>query len=134
MTEPTRYCTHCGYALEGVTSPQCPECGKPWEHRFDFTYSAESLEKRRHSDLRRRVSYLLIVATVYCLPGFVVFPLIGLKFGCWTLFVYGLWIAVIVWCARSILDTSRITSAFLWIAIGAAIGVIIALPDGGLAT
>ena len=42
MTEPSR-CLTCGYVLEGLEEPRCPECGNPFDLADPRTYSTKPL-------------------------------------------------------------------------------------------
>ncbi len=58
-------CRKCGYALRGLPSPTCPECGRPFDPLDERTFDNNSRRRRR-----RRKWIALAALVVFLLAGF----------------------------------------------------------------
>ena len=130
--EPTKFCCQCGYALDRITSPACPECGSPFEHQIDFTYQPQPPERTRREDLERRIKFALAFAFLYVVVRFVIMPWVGAALGCAGVVGYLIWISVLAGLSRPILRWSRIDSPVIRVILGGAVAAAVAAPDGHL--
>jgi predicted amidophosphoribosyltransferase len=72
QSAPSRYCSNCGYVLDGLPENRCPECGRPFDPDDPRTFrTARSYNRWRWHVLLRPspLGYLLY----FLLP-----PIIGL--------------------------------------------------------
>ncbi len=75
-TKPSMFCHRCGYVLDGLNTNRCPECGRPFDPRFERTYrrpgalsrSLRSLIGRlslRHLSLKELQAALAVASACY---------------------------------------------------------------------
>ena len=62
--EPSMFCKTCGYALDALPEPRCPECGQGFNPRDDQTFSGPP----EHPLLRRRRSASIFIWFLGSIP------------------------------------------------------------------
>lgn len=130
-TQPGSYCAQCGYALHGLSTSVCPECGRGFDPDDPKTYH----DLQRNPEWARMLGLLLLVggiaAVVNCAyRGLTAFFDIGLLWNAGNLsfewfirfLVPGLCSLVEIVAASRILRSAAVARKWMWVLTALAVG------------
>ncbi len=129
-----RFCTGCHYNLRGVTHPECPECGLPFDPTNYRTFLEDPPPRvRLPATLRSRAQLLGVLAVVLVL---LYLPWIALHFGleiafevcCGVVMFSPLLFGAAVYLILDLLPDAVAENLFWTLPLGLVVGAVLGLP------